>query len=204
MSNWETLTVGPHIKGLIFDCDGTLVDTMPHHYWAWQETLKRYQAHFPEPLFYQLAGVPSDRLVIILNEKFGYTLEPEAIAEEKESKFLKHLKQVTPIGPVVSLAKQYKGQLPLAVATGGIPPVVKEILTILELGNGFFDAIVTAEDVENGKPAPDTFLEAARQINIAPEHCQVFEDSDMGLAGAREAGMFAIDIRPYYDTWRNS
>ena len=187
-------TIEPHIQGLIFDNDGTLADTMPSHYIAWRETVQAYKADFPEQLFYDLAGVPSDKIVTILNETFGYQLEPHVIAHEKERRFLQNLSRIQPIEPVVRVAKQYKGRLPMAVATGGVASVALSVLEAIGL-NDFFDAVITADDVIHGKPAPDIFLEAARQINISPGYCQVFEDSDLGLEGAQRAGMVAVDVR---------
>ena len=193
------ITIDPHIQGLIFDSDGTLVDTMPLHYQTWQEITKKEGTHFPEQLFYDLAGVPSDKIAEILNEKFGYHMDPQKTAVEKEQLFLeKYLPRAIPIEPVVALAKKYKGKMPMAVATGGIPAVVNSALKTIGM-EGYFDAIVTSEDVEHGKPAPDTFLEAARRLNVEPQYCMVFEDSDMGLEAAKRAGMAAVDIRPWVE-----
>ena len=187
--------IEPHIKGLIFDCDGTLANTMPLHYLAWEETMQAHHAHFPEQLFYDLAGIPSDKIVMILNETFGYALDPLAIADQKEKTFFKkHLPETRPIEPVAAIARRYKGQLPMAVATGGIAAVAQRVLQAIGLAD-FFEAVVTADDVVHGKPAPDIFIEAARRINIAPQFCHVFEDSDLGLTGAGKAGMSASDIR---------
>jgi beta-phosphoglucomutase family hydrolase len=187
--------IEPHVRGLIFDWDGTIIDTMPVHYLAWVDTVQQLGADFPEYLFYDLAGVPSDRIVEVLNEKFGYNLDPQETAAAKERLFVeKYLARANLIEPVLNVARQYKGKMPMAVATGGIPPVLNKAMAQTGL-TGFFDAVVTADDVEHGKPAPDTFLEAARRIGVAPELCQVFEDSDAGLEGARRAGMVATDIR---------
>lgn len=187
--------VEPRIRGLIFDCDGTLADTMPIHYRAWQETVEACGGRFPEKLFYELAGVPSDKIVMILNEKLGYQFDPETLAGQKELRFLENISQTKPIEPVVAVAKKYKGQLPMAVATGGVPGIALTILRTVGLEN-FFDTVVTALDVAHGKPAPDIFLEAARRLDVPPDLCQVFEDADLGLEGARRAGMVAVDIRP--------
>ncbi len=192
-----THTIEPNIKGLIFDSDGTLIDTMPLHYLAWQETMQPHGIDFPEAMFYALAGVPSVKIVEILNEKHGRELDPLEIVHAKEALFVKkYLPQAQPITPVVNIARQYKGKLPMAVATGGNMSVVSNALRTIGLTD-FFDAVVTADDVVNGKPAPDTFLEAARRLGVEPEMCQVFEDAEAGLEGARRAGMVATDVRPW-------
>jgi HAD superfamily hydrolase (TIGR01509 family) len=188
--------VESHIKGLIFDWDGTLIDSMPTHYLAWRDTVRQLGAEFPEPLFYELAGVPSDRIVEALNQKFGYKLDPYVTATAKEALFMeKYLSQAVLIEPVMKIARDNKGRLPLAVATGGIPLVIGQGLANNGLED-FFDAVVTSEDVARGKPEPDTFLEAARRLGVEPQYCQVFEDGDAGLEGARRAGMVATDVRP--------
>jgi HAD superfamily hydrolase (TIGR01509 family) len=170
---------------------------MPLHYLAWQDIVQSQSAHFPETLFYELAGVPSDKIVDILNERFGYSFNPKAMALEKEQIFMqRYLPQARPIEPVVAIARQYKNRLPMAVATGGILAVVSLALKAIGLSD-FFDAVVTAEDVKHGKPAPDTFLEAAHRLKVEPAYCLVFEDSDLGLEAARRAGMAAVDIRSW-------
>ena len=190
------LTVESHIRGLIFDWDGTLIDSMPTHYLAWRDTVQQLGAEFPEPLFYELAGVPSDRIVEVLNQEFGYKLDPYVVATAKEALFMeKYLSQAVLIEPVMEIARTNKGKRPLAVATGGVPPVIGQGLANNNLED-FFDAVVTSEDVARGKPEPDTFLEAARRLGVEPQFCQVFEDSDAGLEGARRAGMVATDVRP--------
>lgn len=195
--------IEPYIKALIFDADGTLVDTMPMHYLAWQQTARSLGGHFPEPLFYELAGVPTARIVEILNEKFGYHFDPAEFAEIKEQLFIdQYLPTVQPIRPVVTVAQTYKNRMPLAVATGAIQRIVQAALATTGL-TALFDAVVAADDVEHGKPAPDTFLEAARRLGVEPQYCLVYEDSDLGLEAAERAGMTGIDVRPYVDQWKN-
>jgi beta-phosphoglucomutase-like phosphatase (HAD superfamily) len=159
------LDIPPHVKGLVFDCDGTIADTMPLHYQAWVQALREHQAELPEAMFYEMAGIPTRRIVEILNEKHHYHLDVDAATERKESHFVEMIPKVAPIEPVVELVKQYHGQLPMAVATGGTRSICVKTLQALGL-DGYFRAIVTADDVAHGKPAPDIFLEAARRLGV--------------------------------------
>jgi beta-phosphoglucomutase family hydrolase len=192
-----TIVIPPHIRGLIFDCDGTIADTMPLHYRAWVAALGEHGVEFPEALFYQLAGVPTDKIVQTLNERHGHHMPVKQTAEYKDSLFEQLIPQAIPIEPVVRLVRQYHGQLPMAVASGGTLQLVSKTLTALSLLD-CFQAIVTADDVKHGKPAPDIFLEAARRIDVEPRLCCVLEDGEPGLQAARAAGMLEIDIRPMY------
>ena len=185
------------VQGLVFDCDGTIADTMPLHYRAWCEAVQLHGHEFPEVLFYELAGVPSVRIAEILNERHGYRLPPRECAERKEQLYERLIEHVVPIEPVVQLVKQYAGKLPMAVATGGTRVICTRTLAALRLIEQF-QAIVTADDVPNGKPAPDVFLECARRLGVAPERCYAFEDAELGLQAARAARMVAVDIRPMY------
>jgi HAD superfamily hydrolase (TIGR01509 family) len=183
-------------RAAIFDCDGTLADTMALHYHAWVETLERRDALLPEALFYELAGVPTMRIVEILNERFGYTLPPADIADAKEAAYERLLPRARPVDRVVALVREYHGTYPLAVASGGIRRLVDLTLSALQISDRF-EAVCTAEDVERGKPEPDLFLLAAARLHVAPTDCVVFEDSDLGLEAARRAGMQCVDIRPW-------
>jgi beta-phosphoglucomutase family hydrolase len=186
-----------HIKGLVFDCDGTVADTMPLHYKAWVTALGEHGVEFPEALFYELAGIPTPRIVEILNERHGHNMPAQETASYKDSLYEAMIPQVSVITPVVDIVRQYHGKLPMAVATGGSRGVVTKTLNALGLLH-YFQTLVTADDVVNGKPAPDIFLEAARRIGVPPEHCCGFEDAELGLQSIRAAGMMAIDIRPMY------
>ncbi|MFL5342832.1 MAG: HAD family hydrolase [Gemmataceae bacterium] len=184
-------------RGLIFDCDGTLADTMPAHFRAWTAVTSRYGLTFPEQRFYELGGVPSHRIAALLAHEQGKTIDPDRLAREKEEAFLEHLPAIQPVAAVVALAKSAAGRLPMAVASGGFRPVITQVLRqlgILEI----FQAIVTAEDTVRHKPEPDVFLEAAKRLGVEPKWCAVYEDTDIGLEAARRAGMAAIDVRPMY------
>ncbi len=189
------LIMPEHINGLIFDCDGTIVDTMPLHYQAWIAALKEYGCEFPESLFYEMAGIPTIRILEIFNEKYGYGLPVLEAAQRKESLAEGLIPQALAIAPVVEVIHRYAGKLPMAVASGTTRHLCSTVLSRLGLAE-LFQAIVTAEDVEHGKPAPDIFLEAARRIGVHPAECLVYEDADLGLQAARAAGMSAVDIRP--------
>lgn len=183
------------VEGVIFDCDGTLADTMPLHYRAWAETLALSGAEMSEALFYELGGVATEEIVRILNARHGYQLPVADTAAAKERRYEELLPQAPAIGPVVALVRSLCGQMPLAVASGGIRRLVDKTLAALELTH-CFPVVRTTEDVMHGKPAPDLFLSAAEALGVPPSRCLVLEDSDLGLEAARRAGMHWIDVRP--------
>ncbi|MCX8091553.1 MAG: beta-phosphoglucomutase family hydrolase [Verrucomicrobiae bacterium] len=193
LDSFPPLSAKPPLA-LIFDCDGTLVDTMPLHFRAWQQVAPRHGLHFPEDRFYALGGVPSRDIARILAAEQGVTLDPLAVAREKEAAYLEQLDDITPIPEIVAIAREHHGKIPLAVATGGSHRVVEQVLARLGL-RSLFAVIVTSEDVTRQKPAPDIFLEAARRLGVPPERCRAYEDTDLGLQAIRAAGMEAVDVR---------
>lgn len=182
------------IKGIIFDCDGTLADTMPLHWRAWQVITARHRLHLPEHRFYALGGVPSRDILKLLSKEQGIALDPFAVAREKEAEYLPLIAQVEPINAVVGVARDHHGKVPMAVASGGTKAIIEQVLEHLGIRK-LFNAVVTSEDVVHQKPAPDIFLEAARRIGVAPKHCRAYEDTDLGMEAIRAAGMEAIDVR---------
>ena len=191
------LQIPENVKGLIFDCDGTIADTMPLHYKSWVMALGEHGVEFPEALFYEFAGIPTPRIVELLNERHSHQMPVALTAERKDGLFETMMPLVTAIKPVVEVVHHYAGKLPMAVASGGSRGVVNKTLKMLGLME-FFQTVVTADDVKNGKPAPDIFLEAAQRLGVAPELCVGFEDAELGLQSIRAAGMIPIDIRPVY------
>jgi len=183
-----------HIKGLVFDCDGTLADTMPLHWRAWQMITLRHELHFPEDRFYALGGVPSRDILKMLAEEQGRPLDHISVAHEKENAYLPLMSEVQPIHAVVEIAKANFGKIPMAVASGGTQPIIVQVLEHLKIRH-LFGAVVTSEMVTNQKPAPDIFLEAARRIGVDPKFCRAYEDTDLGLQAIRLAGMDAVDVR---------
>ncbi len=183
-----------HIKGLVFDCDGTLADTMPLHWHAWQMITQRHNLHFPEDRFYSLGGVPSRDILKMLSEEQGRSLDHIAVAHEKENAYLPLMSRVGPIHEVVEIAKANHGKIPMAVASGGTQAIICDVLEHLKIRH-LFAAVVTSEMVKNQKPAPDIFLEAARCIGVEPRFCRAYEDTDLGLQAIRSAGMDPVDVR---------
>ena len=181
-------------KGLIFDCDGTLADTMPLHWRAWQMITQRHQFHFPEDRFYALGGVPSRDILKMLGHEQGRSLDHIAIAHEKEEAYLAMMADAEPIHAVVEIARAHHGKIPMAVASGGTQRIICQVLEQLKIRD-LFDAVVTSEMVKNQKPAPDIFLEAARRIGVDPKSCRAYEDTDLGMQAIRAAGMEAVDVR---------
>jgi beta-phosphoglucomutase-like phosphatase (HAD superfamily) len=190
------LTISPGVRGLIFDVDGTLADTMPIHYQAWRQILAEAGIDYPLDMFYELAGMPTRAIVPVVNRRFGVGLDPDVTARRKERLFAGRLREVAPIEPVVALVRRHAGLLPMGIGTGGGRTLISRILDVVGL-TGYFEVIVTAEDVASPKPAPDTWLLCAAGMGVPPELCQVFEDGELGLVAARRAGMIATDVRPF-------
>lgn len=181
-------------KGLIFDCDGTLADTMPVHWRAWNAVTARHKLHFPEERFYAMGGVPSRDILKLLREEQGLDIDPLAVSREKEEEYRRLMHECGPVHEVVEIARANYGRIPMAVASGGIQPIICSVLEQLGIRE-LFNAVVTSEMVQNQKPAPDIFLEAARRIGVEPRFCRAYEDTDLGMTAIRAAGMDAVDVR---------
>jgi beta-phosphoglucomutase family hydrolase len=185
-------------RGFIFDLDGTLVDTMPSHFVAWTAIAQRHGFQFPEARFYALGGVPTQKIAAMLIAESGLTIDPVALALEKEQMYYDSLAAgggVRPIAAVLEIARRHRGEGPLAVASGSVRRLITRTLEALGITD-WLAAVVAAEDTARHKPEPDVFLEAARRIGVAPARCTVYEDTDIGLEAARRAGMTPVDVRP--------
>ena len=192
----KKLDVDPRAKALIFDLDGTLVDSMPLHYEAWKEVCATKGLDFSEDEFYALAGVPSDRIFEIINERHGTDFEPKTDSLIKEETYLRKIDKLKAVEPVLNLAKDFYGKLPMSIGTGSPGQHSWEAVRALGLDK-YFDILVSKNDVVEGKPNPETFLKCAEAMNVEPQYCQVFEDGDPGLQAAKTAGMIVTDIRKY-------
>lgn len=177
--------------GYIFDLDGTLVDTMPLHYRAWNRAMQHagLKEELNEDLFYSLGGVPTRRVARLLADHYGLTVDVEKVFHQKEALFLELQTEMKLIEAVVAFArKAVVDGIPVSVASGGPRDIVRHTLELMHLQE-LFPVVVTPEDVEHGKPAPDMFLLAAKKMGVAPSQCLVFEDAEPGIQAAEAAGM---------------
>ena len=195
MTQYDLKIPKPDYKALIFDLDGTLVDSMPAHFKAWCKALEDQgqPGVFPEDVFYAMGGRPTRDIVEVINGEQGLSLDADQVASSKKRHYLKNLSLVELIPAVAKIAEENRGKVRLAVASGSSREVVEKTLQVLGI-SGWFDEVVCSDEVPNGKPAPDVFLEAASRIEIAPEDCVVFEDARSGIIAARAAGMEVVAV----------
>ncbi len=184
--------------GYLFDLDGTLIDTMPVHFIAWQAALQDAGLRGPldEDYFYSLGGMPTPLVAELMGRRYGLTLDPQQVSQAKELRYLEVLSAGVPlIAPVVEFARRIARTHPRAIVTGGTPDVAHPSLAVSGLA-ALFDIVITPHDVPagRGKPAPDMFLLAAERMGVPPEKCLVFEDAAPGIAGARAAGMQVVHV----------
>jgi len=188
--------VAPHppFKALIFDCDGTLANTLPLHYRTWSATFASHRAELTREWYYQHSGISARELVQLFNQTFGYDFDPVTLSRTKQQQFRDLISTVTEIPAVVEVVRTYHGHIPMAVASGSERLVMETTLTTLNLKH-LFDEIVCINDVTKGKPEPDLFLMAAQRLGFDPSDCIVYEDSDNGFEAAQRAGMRFINVR---------
>ncbi len=181
-------------KALIFDCDGTLADTLPVHFQTWSASLQAVGADISRDWYYKYCGTSAQEMLQILKDSFGYQFDSEAIAFERQKHYQSLLNTVKEVQAVANIVRSHYKKVPMAVASGGEKVVLEATLDNINLRD-FFEVVVSIDDVERGKPEPDIFLLAAQRLSVAPQDCIVYEDSDGGLEAARRAGMRAIDVR---------
>ncbi len=199
------ITVHPDAKGLIFDMDGTISDSLPVHLATWKAIGKKYGFVFDPKILLDLTGRPTIEFADRIISRYGISEKPEVLVQLKQESFWELAHLLNPIEEVVSIVKTHYGKMPMALGTGASRKSAEVQLEALSLTK-YFDAIVSADDVTRHKPEPETFLECARLIGIEPQFCQVFEDGDLGITAAKKAGMFVTDIRPHinYGEWAHS
>ena len=182
--------------GYIFDCDGTLVDSMPLHFRAWTASFVHNEAPWTwaEDEFYANAGVPDRVTVGELNERYGANIDADLVHEFKAEWYARHLHELEPVEAVADLARNYfAAGKKISVASGSDLSLVEPSLDQIGLRD-LFEIIITPAHVENGKPAPDMFLLAAEKMGVAPADCLVFEDGQAGIDAATAAGMASVFV----------
>jgi beta-phosphoglucomutase family hydrolase len=191
------LPPGP-FAAYLFDCDGTIVDSMPLHYIAWKKALDEWNCPFDEKLFYAWGGTPVAEIISQLNAKHGLRMPVERLGARKEGFYLELLPQLRAVREVVEHITEQHGKIPFAVVSGSTRESVTASLAALQLLDRF-DTLVCAGDYQRSKPDPEAFLLAATRLGVAPEACLVFEDTDMGIAAATAAGMASVKVPPPWE-----
>lgn len=181
-------------QALIFDLDGTLADTMPAHYLAWLTALEPTGLVFPEDKFYACGGMATVKIVELLCAEQGIEADAHAVSKAKYDAFFPHIPAIKRVDPIVAIAEEHRGKLPMAIATGGKRPTAEKTIAQVEIGH-LFSHVVSADDVEYHKPHPETYLRAAELLGVDPTQCVAYEDADPGIVSAREAGMEVVDVR---------
>ena len=181
-------------QGIVFDMDGTLVDSMPSHMVAWERACNAFGYPFDADYMNSLGGVPTQQTVVILNEKFGMDHDPKAVAKFKREAWETMDLEPGLIPSTMAVFEHYRPTLAIGIGTGAERPHAEHLLAKHGL-LARIDSLVTASDVTHGKPHPETFLTVAEQMGVAPQHCVVFEDTEIGYQAARDAGMDCIMVK---------
>jgi HAD superfamily hydrolase (TIGR01509 family) len=182
----------------LFDCDGTIADSMPLHYIAWKKALAEWNCEFHEKLFYAWGGMPVAEIIGTLNKNHGLRMPVEIVAHRKEDFYFDLLPQLKAVPEVLEHIEAAHGRTPFAVVSGSTRESVIASLVALNLRDRF-DTLVCAGDYKKSKPDPEAFLLAASRLGVAPENCLVFEDTEMGIQAARAAGMASVKIPPPWE-----
>ncbi|MDF5725617.1 MAG: HAD family phosphatase [Rhizonema sp. PD37] len=190
----DLIAPSPPYAALIFDCDGTLADTLAVHFQTFVLAFEKFEAELPTAWYYERTGLPAIKFIQAFNQSFGYAINEHVVDVERQRYFLDLIHQVQEVPAVAEIARANYGKVPMAVASNGQRFLVESIIDAIKL-RSLFNTIVTLDDVSMGKPAPDLFLLAAERMGVAPEDCIVYEDSDHGLEAARRARMRWIDVR---------
>lgn len=180
--------------GLLFDLDGTLADSMPSHNRAWQKALLPYEVKLTTEQLMQLAGIPNHKTAEIFIERYSLPTTPETLVRAKEEYFERSLDQLKSVSKVEDIVQTYYQKKPLGLVSGSTKLSIDRSLKVLQLED-LFDCIVSCEDTTVGKPFPDPYLLAAKQLKVQPEQCLVFEDGDAGLESAKRANMSVVLVR---------
>jgi HAD superfamily hydrolase (TIGR01509 family) len=188
-------------EAILFDLDGTLADTMPLHFDAWQAILADRGVVLARQRYFSMSGVPTRRILEVLSAEQGVPLDFDELVALKEARFLSQLHRAQPLDPAFSIAVAFHGRKPMGIVTGGIRRAVARTLALIR-AEALFATVVTAEDTAHGKPDPAPFLLAAERLAAPAARCLVFEDGDPGIQAATAAGMEVVDVRPLVTPYR--
>lgn len=189
--------IQPGAQAFIFDLDGTLADSMPVHISCWNAACQTFKYHFPVEMMLKMTGMPTRTFAEYIKEQSGCGLTIDAIMQLKQERFLREVHTIKPIMIMAEFVKKYHGTIPMSIGTGGGRKTSQLIIQTIGM-DSYIDILVSADDVTRHKPEPDTFLKCAELMGVSPQHCQVFEDGEMGMIAARTAGMMVTDVRPFY------
>ncbi|NOY96419.1 MAG: HAD-IA family hydrolase [Chlorobi bacterium] len=192
------IIVDPKAKGLIFDLDGTLSDSLPVHVYNWNTLGEKYGFKFDDNILHRMTGRPTIEFARVIIKENNLSVSAEELVKSKQELFWGSVGLVNPIKEVVAIVKKYYGILPMSVGTGASRRSAELQLATLKIDHCFV-AVVSANDVSRHKPDPDTFLRCAELMGVEPSACQVFEDGVLGIAAAKNAGMMITDVREYID-----
>lgn len=183
-----------NIKGIIFDLDQTLINSLPLHYQAYAQTFKKYGLDLSENHYYQnIGGTCMECMPLFLNGQIS-PVSFQQLHKEKVSLSLELLSnQTIQTLETAKLLVVFQSQYKMSIASAGTNVFVMKIVEQLNWKK-YFDAIITGNDVRNGKPDPEAFLLAADKMELSPEECIVFEDSKAGIEAAKRAGMMHFDV----------
>ncbi|GGK39337.1 MULTISPECIES: HAD family hydrolase [Flavobacteriaceae] len=192
------IKIPKNVKGLIFDLDGTIANTMQNHFLSWREAVSPFGIDFSAELFKSLTGKPREATILKLNEQFGTNMDPATVGKVKGDTFKKMVHQTQEISIVADVVRKYHNILPMSIGTGSTRNGAKKTLEVIEMSH-FFEIVITANDIENPKPHPETFLKCAALMEINPTDCIVFEDGILGMQAAETAGMQVVDVNEYFE-----
>jgi len=191
------LPAGP-FGAYLFDCDGTIADSMPLHFIAWKKALSEWSCEFHEPIFYAWGGMPVAEIIATLNQQQRLNMPVEAVSRRKEALYFELLPQLKAVPAVLEHIHAEHGRIPFAVVSGSTRESVTASLASLNLLDRF-DTMVCAGEYTRSKPDPEAFLIAADKLGVPAAKCLVFEDTEMGIQAAKEAGMQSVRVPPPWE-----
>lgn len=179
---------------LVFDFDGTLVDSLPAHLKSWQVTMLEYGVDMTVEDFHPYRGISPWEICSSLAKEYKLDIDIEDVTRQKARRYLEYLDMVTVYEPILEIVRNHHGVIPMAVATGNYRWVAEQTLQAKQILH-YFDVVISSREVKKDKPAPDVFLEAAQRMGVSPVKCCAFEDTDIGEQAARSAGMDVVRIQ---------